>query len=117
MEEKEIIYQAFDEIDQPSIDIIHDCVHCGFCLGCLACEPAWPSGVRYGRLIESGRSQIERRYDRPFSEKFYRSFLFSIFPYPERLKFLLPFLLLYQATGINRLIRSSRVLHSLFKKL
>jgi len=162
MEETSEIYQAFDEIDQPSIDIIHDCVHCGFCLsscptyletgneldsprgriylmksalegriplgeslvkhldlclGCLACEPACPSGVRYGRLIESGRSQIERRYDRPFSEKFYRSLLFSIFPYPKRLKFLLPFLLLYQATGINRLIRSSRVLHSLFKKL
>ncbi len=162
MEEKEIIYQAFDEIDQPSLDIIHDCVHCGFCLsscptyletgneldsprgriylmksalegriplgqslvkhldlclGCLACEPACPSGVRYGRLIESGRSQIERRYDRPFSEKFYRSLLFSIFPYPKRLKFLLPFLLLYQATGINRLIRSSRILHSLSKKL
>jgi len=162
MEETSEIYQAFDEIDQPSIDIIHDCVHCGFCLsacptyletgneldsprgriylmksalegriplgeslvkhldlclGCLACEPACPSGVRYGRLIESGRSQIERRYDRPFSEKFYRSLLFSIFPYPKRLKFLLPFLLLYQATGINRLIRSSRILHSLSKKL
>ena len=162
MEETSEIYQAFDEIDQPSIDIIHDCVHCGFCLsscptyletgneldsprgriylmksalegriplgeslvkhldlclGCLACEPACPSGVRYGRLIESGRSQIERRYDRPFSEKFYRSLLFSIFPYPRRLKFLLPFLLLYQATGINRLIRSSRILQSLSKKL
>jgi len=162
MEETSEIYQAFDEIDQPSIDIIHDCVHCGFCLsscptyletgneldsprgriylmksalegriplgeslvkhldlclGCLACEPACPSGVRYGRLIESGRSQIERRYDRPFSEKFYRSLLFSIFPYPKRLKFLLPFLLLYQATGINRLIRSSRILQSLSKKL
>ncbi|MGH7800153.1 MAG: glycolate oxidase subunit GlcF [Thermodesulfobacteriota bacterium] len=162
MEEKEIIYQAFDEIDQPSLDIIHDCVHCGFCLsscptyletgneldsprgriylmksalegriplgeslvkhldlclGCLACEPACPSGVRYGKLIESGRSQIERRFSRPFSEKFYRSFLFSIFPYPKRLKLLLPFLLLYQATGINRLIRSSRILHILSKKL
>ena len=162
MEEKNITYQAFDEIDQPSLDIIHDCVHCGFCLsacptyletgneldsprgriylmksalegriplgqslvkhldlclGCLACEPACPSGVRYGKLIESGRSQIERRFSRPFSEKFYRSFLFSIFPYPKRLKFLLPFLLLYQSTGINRLIRSSRVLQSLFKKL
>src|SRR3990172_8956479 len=162
MEETSEIYQAFDEIDQPSIDIIHDCVHCGFCLsacptyletgneldsprgriylmksalegriplgeslvkhldlclGCLACEPACPSGVRYGRLIESGRSQIERRYNRPLSQKFYRSFLFSLFPYPRRLKFLLPFLLLYQATGINRLIRSSRILHSLSKKL
>ncbi len=162
MEEKEIIHKAFDEIDQPSLKIIHDCVHCGFCLtacptyletgneldsprgriylmksalegriplskslvkhldlclGCLACEPACPSGVRYGSLIEAGRSQIERRYKRPYSEKFYRSLLFSVFPYPKRLRYLLPFLLLYQATGIKKLIRSSGILHKLSKKL
>src|SRR3989337_1562047 len=154
MEETSEIYQAFDEIDQPSIDIIHDCVHCGFCLsacptyletgneldsprgriylmksalegriplgqslvkhldlclGCLACEPACPSGVRYGRLIEAGRSQIERRYERPYTDRLYRSLIFSLFPYPGRLKLLLPFFYLYQKLGIKNLVGSSGI--------
>jgi glycolate oxidase iron-sulfur subunit len=162
MKEKSIIFPAFDEIDKPSLDIIRDCVHCGFCLsscptyletgneldsprgriylmksaiegripmgdalvkhldlclGCLGCEPACPSGVRYGSLIESARSQIERRYRRPFIDRFYRSLLFSVFPYPKRLRLLLPFLFLYQVTGVQRLIRSSGILRRLSGKL
>ncbi len=136
MEEKTTNFQAFDEVDKPSMDLIKDCVHCGFCLsacptyletgneldsprgriylmksalegkipmggslvkhldmclGCMACEPACPSGVDYSRLIEAARSQIERRYERPITDKLQRAILFSIFPYPKRLRFLLPF--------------------------
>jgi glycolate oxidase iron-sulfur subunit len=91
--------------------------HLDLCLGCLACETACPSGVDYSQLIESSRSQIERRYRRPFSERLYRSLLFSIFPYPKRLRPLLPFLFLYQAAGIRRLIQSSGILHKLSEKL
>lgn len=154
-------FRAFDEVDRPSLDIIKDCVHCGFCLpacptyletgneldsprgriylmksavegripmgdslvkhldlclGCLACEPACPSGVRYHNLIETARFQIERRYDRPLSERIFRSLLFSVFPYPKRFRLLLPFLYLYQVTGLRRLIESSRILHKLSTK-
>src|ERR671931_275958 len=94
-------FQAFDDKDKPSPKIIEDCVHCGFCL------PACPSGVRYHNLIEAARSQIERRYERSFSDRLFRSVLFSIFPYPERLRLLAPFLFLYQVTGIRRLLQSS----------
>lgn len=159
---QERIFDAFDDEDKPSAELIEDCVHCGFCLsacptyletgneldsprgriylmksasegkipmggslvkhldmclGCLACEPACPSGVHYGSLIEAGRSQIERRYDRSFPEKLRRWVIFSLFPYPGRLKLLLPFFYLYQKFGIRRLVESSGMLRAISPKL
>ena len=37
--------------------------HLDRCLGCLACVPACPSGVRYDRLIE--RARVRRRAEAP----------------------------------------------------
>ena len=39
--------------------------HMDNCLGCMACVTACPSGVKYDKLIEATRAQIERNYDRP----------------------------------------------------
>jgi glycolate oxidase iron-sulfur subunit len=39
--------------------------HVDACLGCMACVTACPSGVRYDRLIEDTRAQVERRHTRP----------------------------------------------------
>lgn len=159
---KNTAFPPFDEIDRPSLNIIRDCVHCGFCLmacptyletgnelesprgriylmksaiegrismgealvnhldsclGCLACETACPSGVDYSQLIEASRSQIERRYKRHLGDRFHRSLLFSIFPYPKRLRLLLSFLFLYQTTGVKRLVRSSGILRIFSEKL
>ena len=87
--------------------------HLDMCLGCLACEPACPSGVRYGSLIEAGRSQLERRYERPFFERLYRSAIFSLFPYPGRLKAMLPFFYIYQKLGIRAFLRSTGILNGI----
>ena len=84
--------------------------HLDRCLGCMACEPVCPSGVKYSRLIETARSQIERRYDRSKMDRFYRALLFSVFPYPKRLKILLPFLYIYQRSGLEHLLKSWKVL-------
>ena len=79
--------------------------HFDACLGCMACMTACPSGVDYGKLIEATRSQIERRYTRPTSEKRFRSFLFSTFTNPARLRWLMWPLRLYQKTGLEALVR------------
>ena len=60
--------------------------HFDRCLGCVACVTACPSGVQYGPLIEKTRAQIERRYDRPASERLFRSALMALVPYPGRMR-------------------------------
>lgn len=77
--------------------------HLDLCLGCLACETACPSGVKYGSLIEMSRGQIERRFKRGLREKILRAFIFNIFPYPRRLRLLLPFVYLAGVLGLKRI--------------
>jgi glycolate oxidase iron-sulfur subunit len=83
--------------------------HFDSCLGCVACMPACPSGVEYGRLIEATRAQIERNYRRPLSEGLRRRFLFEAFTKPERLKLLRWPLLLYQKSRVQALLRAAGI--------
>jgi len=71
--------------------------HFDACLGCMACVTACPSGVQYGPLIEATRGQIERRYPRRLGDRFFRRALFSLFPYPGRLRVALAPLALWSA--------------------
>jgi glycolate oxidase iron-sulfur subunit len=139
---------AFDQHHPPRLDLISECVHCGFCLptcptyvlwgqeadsprgriylmeeglagepmtdsmvlhfdrclGCMACVTACPSGVRYDRLIEDTRQQVERRHRRPLTERLLRAAIFRLFPYPRRLRALRGPLRAYQASGARRLV-------------
>ena len=60
--------------------------HFDRCLGCMACVTACPSGVRYDRLIEATRPAVEEEYERPLGERALRGLLFSVLPYPGRLR-------------------------------
>ena len=80
--------------------------HFDSCLGCMACMPACPSGVDYGKLIESTRAQIERNYRRPAADTLHRRLLFETFTKPGRLALLRWPLLAYQRTGLQAALRA-----------
>jgi glycolate oxidase iron-sulfur subunit len=145
---------AFDDHHPPQLDLINDCVHCGFCLstcptyvlwgeemdsprgriyqmkqglegepltdsmvehfdaclGCMACVTACPSGVQYDKLIESTRQQVERRHTRPAGSRALRGAIFTLFPYPKRLRLLRGPLRAYQASGLQRLVARTGLL-------
>jgi glycolate oxidase iron-sulfur subunit len=80
--------------------------HFDACLGCMACVTACPSGVQYSPLIEATRGQIERRYERSFSDRLFRRAIFALFPYPARLRFALAPLALWSlVVGRRSLVR------------
>ncbi|MGA9861781.1 MAG: glycolate oxidase subunit GlcF [Terriglobales bacterium] len=81
--------------------------HMDNCLGCMACVTTCPSGVKYGKLIEATRSQIERNYQRPVTEGLLRRMILDIFPRPDRLRLLLGPLRMYQHSGLQSLVRRS----------
>ncbi|NJP89863.1 4Fe-4S dicluster domain-containing protein [Nonomuraea sp. FMUSA5-5] len=64
--------------------------HFDACLGCMACVTACPSGVRYDRLIEQTRVEVERQHVREPHDRAVRGIVFSLFPYPRRLRLLRP---------------------------
>lgn len=63
--------------------------HLDRCLTCRACETTCPSGVQYGRLVDTGRLLVEQATDRPASQKLLRRLVRFLFPYPQRIRVLL----------------------------
>jgi glycolate oxidase iron-sulfur subunit len=91
--------------------------HFDRCLGCMACVTACPSGVEYDRLIEATRAQIQRRYRRSPGNALHRGLIFGLFPYPGRLRAALLPAWAYQASGLRALVRGTRLLRLLPRKL
>jgi glycolate oxidase iron-sulfur subunit len=91
--------------------------HFDSCLGCLACVTTCPSGVKYDQLIAATRPQIERNQERTLADRLIRILIFNLFPYPHRLRHLLPPLWLYQVSGLQQLIRQTGILQRLTPRL
>jgi glycolate oxidase iron-sulfur subunit len=91
--------------------------HFDRCLGCMACMTSCPSGVRYDQLIEATRAQIQRRYRRSLGEALHRRLIFSLFPFPARLRAALLPAWAYQASGLRALLRATRLMNLLPRKL
>jgi len=82
--------------------------HIDLCLDCRACETACPSGVEYGRLVEAARGQIEKYYQRPPLERFFRRLFFhGILPHRRRLELIGKLLRMYQRSGFERVVLAS----------
>ena len=65
--------------------------HFDRCLGCMACLTSCPSGVKYDKLIELAREQVEEQVRRPWRERMLRRAVFAVFPHPKRLRTALRF--------------------------
>jgi glycolate oxidase iron-sulfur subunit len=79
--------------------------HWDACLGCMACVPACPSGVRYDRLIERTRQQVERRLRRPLRERALRHALFAVLPHRWRIRAAATALVVMRRAGLERQLR------------
>ena len=85
--------------------------HIELCLACRGCETACPSGVQYGRLVEAARSEIQARTVRPAGVRLLRRFVFEqLLQSPALLKSAGAMLYLYEASGLQRVMRSSGLL-------
>jgi glycolate oxidase iron-sulfur subunit len=81
--------------------------HIDLCLACRACESACPSGVPYGRLVEDARAEIETNTKRGWLARNIRGFLFGrLLPSPALLTAAGALLYLYQASGLQRILRA-----------
>jgi len=85
--------------------------HLELCLVCRNCESVCPSGVHFGRIMEAGRAQLYERARLPFAERLFRRVAFKeLLPHPSRLRVMFGALLVYQRSGLQRLVRWSRLL-------
>jgi glycolate oxidase iron-sulfur subunit len=92
--------------------------HMARCLACRACETACPSGVQYGMLIETVRSAIESDRAPSVRERFVRWLAFrQMMPSVGRLRLGARLAWLYQAIGLQRLVRTLNLLPQTLKTL
>jgi glycolate oxidase iron-sulfur subunit len=92
-------------------------LHMDNCLGCMACMTACPSGVQYNKLIEDTRAQVERNIPRSTADGLFRKLLFATFPHANRLRLLAGPMLVYQRSGMQKMLRATGLLRLLPQRL
>jgi glycolate oxidase iron-sulfur subunit len=62
--------------------------------------------VRYDKLIETTRAEVEKKIDRPLLDRLFRELVFALFPHPRRLNAIRPLLALYVRSGLQSTLRN-----------
>lgn len=103
-----------DGLMQPDVAFEEQMNHC---LGCRACEPACPAGVKYGQLIEQARDAVEEHTtSHRWWVRIARKAAFRfVFPKQSRMRGIGALLRFYQKSGLQRLVRGLGLL-KLFPK-
>ncbi|WP_436262594.1 (Fe-S)-binding protein [Ornithinibacillus hominis] len=82
------------------------------CLGCRACEPVCPSGVKYGHLLEQSRDIIYQNNKQSLPVKAVRSMVFhNLFPKQNRIINATSLLGFYQRSGLQKIARKSGIMN------
>jgi glycolate oxidase iron-sulfur subunit len=86
--------------------------HIDLCLGCRTCEAVCPSGVPYGRIIEHGRTEVERLRSKTtqpaVARRLARTVMRELLPYPRRLRMAGRMTRAAQVLGLTRVISAGR---------
>ncbi|AWI36955.1 (S)-2-hydroxy-acid oxidase subunit F [Bacillus safensis FO-36b] len=97
-----------DGVMEPDEDVEHSL---NLCLGCRACEPVCPSGVKYGRLLEDARDIIQQHKKQSIPVKLVRRVVFKgLFPSQSRMRKAAGLLRFYQTSGLQTAARKTGML-------
>lgn len=90
-----------------------------FCLGCLACQTACPAGVNYAEMFENARADIERAHvlDTPKRNAIRTALVKIVFTRPRLLRAMGRAIWLYQALGLQWLVRRLKLTALLPKQI
>jgi glycolate oxidase iron-sulfur subunit len=84
--------------------------HLDQCLQCRACETACPSGVPYGRIMETARAQVIEGDRRPLAWRTRVAALRQVLPHQRRIRALMAAMRAYERSPLRSLVQRTPAL-------